>query len=132
MNNLNDKTTLLVVDDTQSDRFLMVSLLEQSGYNTVSAESGASAMEILKKTSVDLILSDQVMPEMDGIDLLRQVRKSSNIPFILLTSHGSFDKAIMAGQEGADDYLAKPFNIAYADLRHCRRSNPADAAETGA
>jgi DNA-binding NtrC family response regulator len=77
----------------------------------LSAGSGQDALGIIRKTPVDLIISDQMMPVMDGIDLLKRVKSvQEDIPFIMLTAHGSIDRAVAAIKEGAYHYLTKPFN----------------------
>lgn len=107
-----EEITILAVDDTQSSLFLLELQLKEWGYKTLLAGSGQEALEILEINPVDLIISDQVMPEMDGIELLHVVKKQyEEIPFIMLTAHGSIDKAVMSIKRGADDYFQKPYNV---------------------
>lgn len=102
---------ILVVDDKQSFCFMLKGYLEDAGYQVASAASGAEALAELEQGRFELILSDMVMPEMDGVALLRQVRsRHPQLPFILVTAHGSVDSAVAAMKEGADDYLLKPLN----------------------
>jgi len=101
--------TILIVDDKTSFRFLVQGYLVDAGYTTICANNGASALEVLEKQSVDLILSDLVMPEMDGVALLTVVQQQyAQIPFVVLTAHGSVESAVAAMKQGADDYLLKP------------------------
>jgi len=104
-------STLLIVDDKQSFRFLLESYLKDAGYATRCAASGKEALEVLDRTEIDLVLSDLVMPEMDGVSLLREVhRRSPRLPFLVITAHGSVETAVVAMKEGADDYLLKPLH----------------------
>lgn len=100
---------ILIVDDKISFRFLVQSYLADAGYDTVYADNGVAALDVLEKRSVDLILSDLVMPEMDGVGLLAKVRQRFlQVPFVVITGHGSVESAVSAMKQGADDYLLKP------------------------
>ncbi len=102
---------ILVVDDKQSFRFMIKGYLDDAGYQTVCAASGAEALAELEQGHFDLVLSDMVMPGMDGLMLLRRVReRHPQLPFVLVTAHGSVDNAVAAMKEGVDDYLLKPLN----------------------
>ncbi|MFO7813639.1 MAG: sigma-54 dependent transcriptional regulator, partial [Pelovirga sp.] len=104
---------ILVVDDKQSSRFLIQGYLEDAGYQTSCAADGSAALEKLSQGQFDLILSDMVMPEMDGVTLLRKVRNLyPQLPFVLFTAHGCVDNAVAAMKEGAADFLLKPLNRA--------------------
>ena len=100
---------ILIVDDKTSFRFLVKNYLVDSGYATICADNGTSALEMLKQGNVDLILSDLVMPQMDGVALLTAVQEQfPQIPFVVITAHGSVESAVRAMKQGADDYLIKP------------------------
>jgi DNA-binding NtrC family response regulator len=102
---------ILVVDDKQSFRFMIKGYLDDAGYQTTCVAGGVEALAKLERCRFDLVLSDMVMPEMDGVTLLRQVRSSHpQLPFVLVTAHGSVDSAVSAMKEGVDDYLLKPLN----------------------
>lgn len=102
---------ILVVDDKQSFHFMIKGYLDDAGYQANCAASGAEALVLLEQGGFDLVLSDMVMPEMDGMTLLRQVRsRHPLLPFVLVTAHGSVNSAVAAMKEGADDYLLKPLN----------------------
>ncbi len=108
---MNRNTRILVVDDKQSFRFMIKGYLDDAGYQVACAASGAEALAELEQGRFDLILSDMVMPGMDGLALLRQVRSQKlPLPFMLVTAHGSVDSAVAAMKEGADDYLLKPLH----------------------
>lgn len=103
------KATILIVDDKPSFRFLLEGYLQSAGYETKSASSGVEALDVLKQTGADLILSDLIMPEMDGVTLLAVVQQQyPKIPFVVVTAHGSVESAVAAMKKGADDYLLKP------------------------
>lgn len=104
-------TRILVVDDKQSFRFMIKGYLEDAGYRATAAAGGMEALTELEQGPFDLVLSDMVMPEMDGVDLLRRVRdRYPQLPFVLVTAHGSVGSAVAAMKEGAGDYLLKPLN----------------------
>ena len=102
---------ILVVDDSRAQRFLVASSLRSGGFNVLQAASGEEALSICARVEIDLVLSDWMMPGMNGIEFCRALRQTTReryIYFILLTSNS--DKAAVAeGLEvGADDFLAKP------------------------
>lgn len=100
---------ILVVDDSATARHYFHELLARLGHQPFVAESGKRALELLQNERYDLILSDLIMPGMDGIDLLREVRQRKlETAFILITTHGSLGSAIQAVREGADDYITRP------------------------
>ena len=108
---MNRSTRILVVDDKQSFRFMIKGYLDDAGYQAVCAACGAEALEQLEQEPFDLVLSDMIMPEMDGAVLLREVRsRHPHIPFVLITAHGTVESAVTAMKEGANDYLLKPLN----------------------
>ncbi|MDR1576732.1 MAG: sigma 54-interacting transcriptional regulator [Deltaproteobacteria bacterium] len=102
--------TILIVDDEPNYRLIMGELLEAEGYEVILAESGRLALGILEEHGwVDLILTDMTMPDGGGIELLVKVKeRSPEIPVILLTAHGTIERAVEAMKEGAFDYLTKP------------------------
>jgi DNA-binding NtrC family response regulator len=106
-----EQTTVLIVDDTESSLFMLKMQLEEWGFSVLAAGSGKAALELLKTETADLVLSDQMMPEMDGLELLHAVKKlNADIPFIMLTAHGTIHKAVSSIRKGADDYLEKPYD----------------------
>ncbi|MBL0225151.1 MAG: sigma-54-dependent Fis family transcriptional regulator [Geobacteraceae bacterium] len=108
---MNSSARILVVDDKQSFCFMINGYLEDAGYQVACAASAVDALVELEQGNVDLILSDMVMPEMDGVELLRHVHsRYPQLPFVLVTAHGSVDSAVAAMKEGAEDYLLKPLN----------------------
>jgi len=99
---------LLIVDDEPAQRQFLRAVLDRL-YSVTSASSGEEACEILSKRSFDLVVTDQKMPGISGIDLLKWIQQNSpEIPVILLTAFGTVDTAVEAMKLGAEDYLAKP------------------------
>lgn len=102
--------TIALVDDDENILTSVSMFLENEGYNVRSYTDGAAALPHLTETPPDLAIFDIKMPRMDGLELLRRVRQSSNLPVIFLTSKdGEFDEALGLDL-GADDYIAKPFS----------------------
>jgi DNA-binding NtrC family response regulator len=103
---------VLVVDDEPNVRMVLKMLLEDDGYEVVTAESGEQGIETLEKESVlDLIISDLKMPGMDGLALLKNMKRSGrDVPLIMITAYGSIEKAVEAMKSGAADFITKPFN----------------------
>ena len=101
-------TNLLIVDDTDVDLMLMEGLLSAPGFTIVTAGDGFQALEKISEWSIDLILTDLQMPRMDGLELVREVRKKyPDIPVILTTGKGSEDIAEEALLAGASTYIPK-------------------------
>ena len=102
--------TILIADDEPEIRTLPRLYLEDENYQIIEAENGKQALELLKKEHVDLCLLDIMMPEMDGYHVLQELRKTSNIPVMILSAKDADSEKILGLNLGADDYLAKPFN----------------------
>lgn len=106
------KATLLVVDDNHDMRRYIRSLLKNE-YKLLEAENGVEAMKIIEKHQVDLIVSDLLMPEMDGLELSKRVKENlatSHIPFLILTAVHSEENEKKCYSIGVDEYLCKPFD----------------------
>ncbi|WP_020528030.1 hybrid sensor histidine kinase/response regulator transcription factor [Flexithrix dorotheae] len=106
------KTILIVEDDNDVNFFLRESL--QSGFNIKTCQNGQEGLEIAAKNNIDLIISDIMMPGMDGLELCKKVKSNidtSHIPVILLTAKTEDDEIIEGLQTGADDYILKPFSM---------------------
>lgn len=102
--------TILIADDEKEIRELLRLYLENEGYIVVEAADGREALELMDKTHVDLCVLDIMMPKLDGYGVLRELRKSYNIPVIILSAKNADSEKILGLNLGADDYLAKPFN----------------------
>lgn len=103
--------TILIVDDEKNYPLILSAVLEDEGFETLTANSGQEALKILKNSDVDLVLTDMKMPSMDGIQLLEHVRKKDpELPVIMMTAYGTVEKAVEAMQKGAYNYILKPFD----------------------
>ncbi len=101
---------ILIVDDEKNYTLILSAVLEEEGFGTLTANSGQKAMEILRDSDVDLVLTDMKMPGMDGIELLENIReKYPELPVIMMTAYGTVEKAVDAMQKGACNYILKPF-----------------------
>ncbi len=104
------KYKVLVVDDENDLRQLVGMYLENSGYEWKEANNGVDALEMMKRETFDLLILDIMMPEMDGISLCKEVRKTSDVPVIFLTAKGEEWNRVSGLRVGADDYIVKPFS----------------------
>jgi len=103
--------TILIVDDEKNYLLVLSAVLEEEGYEVLTAVSGAEALEVLASSEPDLVLTDMKMPGMDGIELLERIKaRDPDLPVIMMTAHGTVDKAVEAMQKGAYTYLLKPFD----------------------
>ena len=102
---------ILVVDDEQDIRALLVDTLRTSGYEAIEAANGEEALRRIETEFLDLVILDIMMPGMNGFQVLRQLRKTSDIPVIMLSGRtGTVDK-VESFELGADDYVTKPFHL---------------------
>ncbi|MBW2608639.1 MAG: sigma-54-dependent Fis family transcriptional regulator, partial [Deltaproteobacteria bacterium] len=102
---------ILVVDDEDQGRTTLSRVLNRSGYNVDSASGGVEALNKFKENEYGIVISDDRMPEMSGIELLGKIKKiSPDVPVIMLTGHGTVNNAVEAMQKGASDYILKPFS----------------------
>lgn len=109
---------ILVVEDDASLRKLMSAALKQHGYVTFLANDGLEALDVLEKTNIDLIISDIMMPNMDGYELTRQLRKADfNLPILMVTAKETFEDKQEGFSAGTDDYMVKPIDINEMILR---------------
>lgn len=102
---------ILIVEDDESTIQFLKPELEHEGFKTVCAMDGKSAIEQFEKEQPDLILLDIMLPEMNGIEVLRRIRKSSNTPVLLVTARNETLDKVNGLNSGADDYISKPFEI---------------------
>ena len=104
--------TILICDDERDIVSALNIYLRAEGWKTVCAYSGKEALEIAATQNIQLILMDIMMPEMDGITAMTEIRKTSNVPVILLTAKSEDSDKILGLNVGADDYITKPFSPA--------------------
>jgi len=103
---------ILVVDDEESIREFFEIMLKREGYHVLTASNGLQALDVLKKTQVDLIISDIQMPELSGMELLTKVKEMDpEMVVLMITAFGSTETAVEAMKLGAYDYIQKPFKI---------------------
>lgn len=102
--------TVLIVDDEEDIRELVGIYLKNEGYNICKAVNGQEALQCLSDMQIDLAILDVMMADMDGIALCMEIRKKSNIPIIMLSAKDQDMDKVIGLSDGADDYLAKPFN----------------------
>ena len=103
-------TRLLIVEDDPTLRMALVDTLAADAVEIFEATNGKEALAFLMRESIDLVLSDVQMDEMDGTELLAHVRQHyPNMPFVMMTAHGTVQHAVAAMRDGATDYLQKPF-----------------------
>jgi len=101
----------LVIEDDRLIRRLLRSTLPSRGFAVIEAESGAEALDLLKRNPPDLIILDLGLPDCEGLDLLRQIRTSSTIPIVVLSLTSAARTKVDALESGASDYVTKPFNV---------------------
>jgi DNA-binding response OmpR family regulator len=101
---------ILVVDDEERIVHFLTTKLKASGYEVLTAGDGVSGLEQVQAQEPDLIVLDLLMPKMNGLEMLKELRSFSSVPVIILTAKGADADRIKGLQLGADDYLPKPFN----------------------
>lgn len=105
--------TILIVDDEAAQLELLRYNLEKAGFNTVQADNGRAAIELIEETDPDLVVLDWMMPEASGIDVCRELRSRQAtrlLPIIMLSARGEEGDRALGLDTGADDYIAKPFS----------------------
>jgi len=104
-----DAARILIVDDELSLRRLMRLYLVKAGFAVEEASTGPQALAALRRGHIDLAIVDVMLPEVDGFEVVRRVRRNSSIPIILLTARGEEASRVAGLEIGADDYVVKPF-----------------------
>ncbi len=102
--------TILVVDDEPKIVQLVRDYLERAGFRVLTAPNGKSALRLAHSERPDLIILDLGLPEMDGLDVTRLLRKDSNVPILMLTARSEETDKLIGLELGADDYITKPFS----------------------
>mgnify|MGYP001358291955 CR=1 FL=1 len=102
-------TKVLIVDDDPNINELVKLYFEADGFETISCLDGAKSIEIFKKEKPDILILDLMLPGMNGFDILREIRKNSDVPVIMLTARGDTLDQVVGLELGADDYVTKPF-----------------------
>jgi DNA-binding response OmpR family regulator len=107
----NGSTRILLVDDEQSLQTLLSFPLRKDGYLVTSALDGREALQRFGEARFDLVILDVMLPKLDGVEVCRQLRRSSQVPIIMLTAKGSETDRVAGLETGADDYITKPFSM---------------------
>ncbi len=106
---INDISVLVIEDDKSIQNFIRITL-KSKGYNSVFADDGLTGISYFYANNPDIILLDLGLPDIDGMEVLSQIRKESVIPIIVVSARGMEQEKVAALDEGADDYLTKPFH----------------------
>jgi len=104
-------TRILVVDDEAAVTDLLAYNLRKAGYEVFSAADGREALRLARENKPDLILLDLMIPEIDGLEVCRELRKTSGVPVIMVTALGEEIDRVVGLELGADDYITKPFGV---------------------
>ena len=109
---------ILIAEDDRELRQLFAHVLTKNGYTVLGVSNGEEALAALEQSYFDLIISDIMMPKMDGFELVRSIRESgSSIPILMITARDAFDDMRLGFLSGSDDYMVKPINIGEMVLR---------------
>jgi DNA-binding response OmpR family regulator len=130
--------TILVVDDEPKIVQLARDYLEHAGFGVVTARDGRSALDEVRRRRPDLVVLDLGLPELDGLDVTRAIRRDSNLPIVMLTARDDEIDKLLGLELGADDYLTKPFSprelvarVKAVLRRTDRRAEPGDVIRAG-
>ena len=132
----NGSARILLVDDEQSIQTLLSYPLRKDGYHVTSALDGSEALRRFEEGRFDLVILDLMLPQLNGVEVCRQLRSRSQVPIIMLTAKGSETDKVAGLEVGADDYITKPFSMrefrsrVKAALRRSRMA--ADTPDDGA
>jgi DNA-binding response OmpR family regulator len=122
-------TRILTVEDDERIRTAVRMALEDEGWDVVEAESGESAVELFVSQPADVVLIDLMLPGMDGFELCRSIRRSSDVPIVMVTARADTHDVVAGLEAGADDYVTKPFQPKELSARIralLRRARPAE------
>ncbi len=118
MNEFFPMYTILIIEDEPRVASLLMNGLEENGYQTMVAYDGLMGLRLFQTHTFDLVISDIVLPKMDGFELTKEIRKSNpRIPILMLTALGSTNDKLDGFDAGADDYMVKPFDFRELNAR---------------
>src|SRR5581483_9037962 len=106
-----DSATILLVDDEDAVQKLLTYPLERDGYRVVPARDGEAALEEFERDHFDLVVLDIMLPKLDGLEVCKRLRATSQVPIIMLTARDDELDKVLGLELGADDYITKPFSI---------------------
>lgn len=110
--------TILIIEDEERVAGLLKAGLEENGYQTWVAYDGAMGLRLFKQHTFQLVISDVILPKMDGFELCKEIRKiNPSVPILMLTALGSTDDKLEGFDAGADDYMVKPFDFRELNAR---------------
>ncbi len=127
---MNNQFTVLIIEDEQNISNFMNKILTAHGYHVISSYCGRDGLSVISSRCPDVILLDLGLPDMDGMDIIRQVRSWSNSPIIVISARTLEQEKVAALDNGADDYITKPFGSSEllarirTSLRHSNKLNP--------
>lgn len=126
---INQDKTVLVVDDVAENRDLLAKRLERDGFNVEIASNGEEGLEVLRNSLIDLVLLDIMMPEVDGISMLGQIRSDStfdDVAVIMVTALDNMNVALDCMRKGACGYVTKPYEMEQVrkQIMHCLKMEP--------
>ena len=121
---------ILIVDDEPTLLATIAPLLRARGYDVLTAMSGHAALEAVHRDSPDLVILDLGLPDLDGVDVCRQIRESRSTPIVVLSARGAENDKVRALDAGADDYVTKPFGQGAA-RQGSRRAGRIDTSSSG-
>ena len=104
-------TKILLVEDTPDLAHVVLRELEAAGYEVLHAVDGLAALRLYEKEQPDLLILDWMLPQLDGLEVLRRIRRTSAVPVLMLTARGEETDRVVGLEVGADDYLTKPFSM---------------------
>jgi len=110
MNQAAPKGTILIAEDNRETASLLSAYLEREGFNTVSAYDGRQALELARRHDPVFVILDLMLPHVDGWEVCRELRRSSDVPILILSARGEAHERILGLTLGADDYVVKPFS----------------------
>jgi len=123
---------VLVVDDEPAITTAITAALAARGYRPLAAATGTEALDVLARARPAVVVLDLGLPDVDGISLCGRIRQTSDVPILVLSADGADDRKVRALDEGADDYVTKPFSMpelmarVRVAIRHATRSNGGD------
>lgn len=114
--------TILIIEDDPRVASLLMNGLEENGYQTMVAYDGLMGLRLFQTHTFDLVISDIVLPKMDGFELAKEIRKTNpHIPILMLTALGSTNDKLDGFDAGADDYMVKPFDFIDVYINYLRK-----------